>query len=500
MAHHLISLMIIVPFVGAILQAFLSDRIQPSGRVVALSASLVSSIVGIFLVVMMQTQADLQASELIPWIGSYAIHYEMGIDGLNAPLLLLLSILFPILIACEWNRPVGARGIHGLFLILQSAFVGAVCAQDLFLQFFFWALSAFPFYFLVGIWGGKNRESAAFRSIVVASLGNALFFAALILIYYSVDPHSFSLHELGAGRLSDKTFTFLGGEYSMPVVAFSLIGLGLAFRAPIWPLHGWFTQVAEEAPLSVVVAFSAVTIPVAAYIFERTIYSLFPDVLTHYAPVIVAVGAANLLIGTLCAVAQRDLRLLLAYICLGQSGTVLLGLGSLSSAGFVGAVYEQLVLGLGIAGFGLFSNLIIHRAGRSEFISDDGKPLFGGIATQAPTIAVVAGAVIASLLGFPGLGGFVGESMVVLGGFPVHPIAVGVVGFATLIGAYYLFTMYRRVFLGPVQEGSAFADLTIWETSYFIPLVASLLFFGLYPKPLIELVRPTALTLLSTLK
>jgi NADH-quinone oxidoreductase subunit M len=493
--------MIIVPFAGAVLQAFLTEKIQPTGRWVALSASLISSIVGIFLVVMMQTQADLQSAETIPWIGSYAIHYEMGVDGLNAPLLILLSILFPILIACEWNRPVGGRGIHGLFLVLQSAFIGAVCAQDIFLQFFFWALSAFPFYFLVGIWGGKNRESAAFRSIVVSSLGNALFFAALILIYYSVDPHSFSIHELGGDRLAAKTFSFLGGEYSMPVVAFALIGVGLAFRAPIWPLHGWFTHVAEEAPLSVVVAVSAVTVPVAAYIFERLIYALFPDVLSHFAPVIVAVGAVNLVVGTLCAVAQRDLRLLLAYICLGQIGTVMLGIGSLSSAGFVGAIYEQLVLGLGIAGFGLFSNVIIARSGRSEFVSKEGQPLFGGIAIQAPAMAVVAGAVIASLLGFPGLGGFVGQAMVVLGGFPVHPIAVGVVGFATLVAAYYLFTMYRRVFLGsPSQDGPAFSDLTIWEKGYFIPLVASLLFFGLYPKPLIELVRPTAVTLLSTLK
>lgn len=539
MIHHLISLMLLLPFLGAILQPFLPDRhikqeygptlIRPVGRWVALAASLVSSLIGVLLVMAMQAQVPgIPAAEAMPWIGSYAIRYDMGLDGLNAPLVLLVSILFPILIACEWNRRNGVRGIHGLFLVLQSSFIGVVCAQDIFLQFFFWSLSVIPLYFLIGIWGGKGRESAAFRSLVSSAISGALLFGALLLIYYSVDPHSFSLAELAGGKLAGKSFIFLGAEFSVPIVAFALISAGLAMRAPVWPFHGWFTHLSQEAPLSVVVAVSAVSLPVATYLFERLAYTLFPETLERFSSAIVVVGSINLLMGSACAVAQRDLRSLLAFICLGQVGMVLLGIASLSSAGFVGAIYQQLVLGLGVAGFGLFANLLSERSGSSRFLLDNGERALGGIATQAPAVAVVAGVVVASLLGFPGMGGFVGHSLVVIGSFSAHPLAVLVAGASILLAAYYLFTMYRYVFLGapaaipvpapapahagmPAYPGSAragqkegfaggFGDLTLRERFYMIPLVASLLLFGLYPRPLIELVRPTVASLLSTIK
>jgi NADH-quinone oxidoreductase subunit M len=506
--------MIILPVVGAVLQGFLPDvstrgenhLSRPAGRWVALATSLLSSLCGILTVVSMQAStADPQATESFAWIGSYAIHYDMAVDGLNAPLVLLISILFPVLISAEWNRRTGVRGMHGLFLVLQTAFIGAVCAQDLFLQLFFWALTAFPFYFLIGIWGTRNRESAAFRSVVTACVGNAFLLAALILIYYSIDPHTFSLHELAGGKLNGKMFEFLGYEASVPVVAFVLISIGLAFRAPIWPLHGWFMHVAEEAPLSVVVALGAAMVPVAVYIFERLTCTLFPETLLHFAPAIVVVGTINLLVGALCAVTQRNLRMLLAFICVSQVGILLLGVGSLSSPGFVGAVYQKLALGLAIAGFGLFANLLSERSGTTDFRNESGGRVFDGIALQAPTVAVVAGVVIASLLAFPGSGGFVGSSLIIIGAFSSYPVAALLAGISGLLAAYCLFTMYRYVFLGSIgdseQNGPAmFMDLTIREKLYLLPLVASLIFFGIYPKPLIELVRPTVVTLLSMVK
>jgi NADH-quinone oxidoreductase subunit M len=508
MIHHLITLMVFLPLVGALLQAFISsapgkeDGIAGS-RWAALITSLASSICALVLVLSMQAGVpELQATETFSWVGSYAISYDMGVDGLNALLVLLVAIIFPILISYEWNQKVGVRGMHGLFLVLQTAFLGAVCAQDIFLMFFFWALSALPFYFLIGIWGGEKRESAAFRYVVSASLGNALLFAALVLIYYAIDPHGFSLRELAGGKLSGKTFEMLGAEIPVAAVAFGLTCAGLALRAPIWPLHGWFTQVAEEAPPTVFVALSAVTVPVATYIFIRLCYSLFPETMVGSARAIVIVGIVNLLLGGICAVAQKRLNLLLAFVCMSEMGFILVGIGSLNSAGVVGAVYQQLVLGLGLAGFGLFSGLIIERVGHSTFLpGDQGDLPFGGIARRAPSVALVAGVVVASLLGFPGFGGFVGHALLTIGSYSVHPIVVLVIGAALLLATYYLFTMYRHVFLG--KEGASvatFTDLSLRERAYLLPLVAALLVFGLYPKPLLDLVRPTVLTLLSTVK
>jgi NADH-quinone oxidoreductase subunit M len=273
-------------------------------------------------------------------------------------------------------------------------------------------------------------------------------------------------------------------------------------RVPIWPIHGWFTKVAKEAPSSVFVALSAVTVPVAAYVFVRLSYSLFPETFAQSAQAIVIVGAVNLLLGGICAVAQRGLKLLLAFICLSEVGLILIGIGSLSPAGVVGAVYQELSLGLGLAGFGLFSGLMVDRTGQTKFMGDGAAGAgMGGVANRAPLMALVAGIVMASLLGFPGLSGFVGHSLLFIGSYSVHPVAVILAGVAFLLATYYLFTMYRFVFLG--KTGTAvegFLDLTHREKAYFMPLVGALLLFGIYPKPLIELVRPTVLTLLSTIK
>ncbi len=499
MSNHLISLMIFFPLIGAVLQAFVPNA---RSRWIALGASICASICGIVLVMSMHTQvADLQAAESLPWVGFYAISYDMAVDGLNALLVLLIALLFPVLIASEWNQKIGVRGMHGLFLVLQTALFGAVCAQDLFLQFFFWGLSALPFFFLVGIWGGEGRERASLGAIVVASLSGALIFSALVLIYYSVDPHSFSLRELSGGRLSGKLFDFLGVELPISGAAFALMSVGLALRAPIWPFHGWFTEIAQEAPSSVFVALSAGTVPVALYILMKDCYLLFPEILGSAAQVIVGAGTINLIMGGLCAVTQRGLRRLLAFICLSEVGLILMGIGSLSPTGAVGAVYQQLLLGLAVTGFGLCSGIISDRTGQSIFVNAEGERTLGGIATRAPIVSTVAGIVIASLLGFPGFGGFVGHALVIIGSYSIHPVTVAVAGGSLLLATYYLFAMYRSVFLGKPASGfQAFQDLTIRERAYLFPVVTALLFFGLYPKPLIELIRPTVLTLLSTIR
>ena len=503
---HLITWMVFLPLLGAIVQAFFkpseSFKSMAISSWLSLATSLASSLVGFVLVLSMHTQtADLQAVESFPWIGSFNISYDMGLDGLNSLLVLLISIIFPLLIASEWTQKLGPRGMHGLLLVLQASLAGAVCSQDLFLLFFFWSLSLLPFYFLIGIWGGPRREAAAFRSMVAGSIGNALFFAALVLIFYSAQPHSFSIHELSGGKLEKEIFHLLGYDVSVSAVAFGLIAAGLAFRAPIWPFHGWFTDVAEEAPPSVFVALSAVSVPVATYIFIRLAYSLFPQTTAQAADGIVAIGVINLVVGGICAISQRGLRLLLAFICLSEVGLILIGVGSLNSAGIVGAVYQQLALGLALAGFGLFTGVMIHRTGQAQFRDEAGQASIGGAATKAPIMALVAGVVIASLLGFPGSGGFVGHSLLMIGSYSVHPAAVILAGTALILATYYLFAMYRYVFLGSTREGvTGFSDLSIRERAYLLPLVGCLLVFGIYPKPLIELARPTVLTLLSMIK
>lgn len=499
MNYHLISFMIFTPLFGAVLQGLLSGRSYT--RWLAFGASVLSSLCALGIATQATAGiAESQLAETFSWIGAYAINYDVSIDGLNGPAVFLIAIVFPVLIAAEWNHGKGRAGLHAMFLLLQGSLVGALCAQDLFLMFFFWALSSLPFYFLIGVWGGQERESAAFRSIVSAALGNSLFFAALVLVYYAVDPHSFSIKELSAGRLSEVRLELFGFETQLSQVAFILMGAGLALRTPIWPVHGWYTRAAAHASSTVFVSLSAVAIPVAATLFMRLSYSLFPEVVAGAAPVLVVLGAVNLLVGGICAVAQTELRLLLAFVCMSQMGLWMMGVGSLSPAGAVGAIYHLLVFGLAAAGFGLFAGLVIDRVGTDRFIvgAGDVTSAAGGIASKAPALATFVGIVVASLLGFPGSGGFVGQSLLVIGGYSFSPWVLVLAAGSFLLATYYLFTMYRCVFLGAVSARTeSFVELTLRERACFFTVVVGLLVFGVYPKPLLELVRPTAQLLLS---
>ncbi len=506
MEYYLITPMVFIPLLGAALQALLPTGLQLGragsagtdviGRWIALASSLTSAAFAFVLLFSMNpTIAGLQMNETFPWIASYSISYDMAVDGLNILLVALIAIVFPILIAAEWRQKNSPRGMHGLLLLLQTALSGAACAQDTFLQFVFWGLAALPFYFLIGIWGSEQKEETAFRHIIAASLGNAMVFGALLLVYYSAEPHTFSLRELAGKKLAGKTFELSGIEIGVSWAVCFLMGLGFAFRAPVWPIHGWFTQLARHAPPTVFVAQSVASLT-AVYLFLRASLTLFPEVTTSIAGGLVAIGVVNLVVGAVCAVGQRDLRLLLAYVCIAQVGLMLVGMGSLRSAGVVGSVFGILSAGLAITGFGLFLTSIVSRTSEGAFITSDGQRVLGGLAGRAPFLATLMGIVLASLIGLPGVGGFVGHSLIVMGSFPAHPWVVLIAGLSLILLIYCLFAMYRMVFLGtPGVRSAAGTDadmvLSYREQTYLLPVASFIVLCGIYPKPLIDLVVTT---------
>ena len=501
--YPVITLMILAPFIGAIAQISIPSREMGGvSRWVALLSSLFSSAAAVSLVFPMRTETwGYQFRESFPWVGSYAIQYDVAVDGLNILMVLLVAVVFPLVILSEWKRKERVRGIHGLVLVLQSCLFGVACAQDLFLLFFFWALSSLPFYFLISVWGKKEREETAFRYVMTASIGNALFFVSLILVYYSVTPNTFSIQELLGGKASG-TFIDLGGtSVSVSFLGFVLMSLGIALRIPVWPIHGWFTNVMRNSPPVVVSVLAGAFVPVGLYVFARVGFSLFPDEFNSFSNGILLFGAVSLLMGAMCAVSQRELRLVISYLGLSQTGFVLIGLGSLDSAGVVGSVYHSLSFGLGIAGLALFTSVLGDRFGHTMFLNQAGRTEFGGVAGRAPQMALVTGFLLVSVLGIPGFGGFVGQSLIMMGGYGVHPGALAILGIGVLFLTYGLFSVYRFVFLGDGgQKTEGVLDLTFLERGYLFPLVGVLLLLGVYPKPLLDLIRPSVLTLLSIVR
>ncbi len=497
----LLSWMIAFPFIGAISQLLPEGVLRRLGahRWLALLSCATSSVLGVVAVISLDSQNPaLQFLDSFEWMEAFSIHYRVGIDGMSILPVLLISIVCPLLIASEWSLKRGQRGFHALLLILQGALLGAICSQDLFILFFFWALSAIPFFFLLGVWGGEERQEVASRSVVTAMLGNSFLFCAIILIYFAVDPHTFSIADLSGGKLDGARFSAGGREWDVGSIGFGLVALALFFRLPIWPFHGGYLRFAHQAPPSVLVAESALVFPVALYLFGRIGYGLFPKTFQTSASIIVTIGVISLIFGVFTGVSQRSFRRVLAYLCLSQVGLILIGMGSLDTAGFTGALFQQFAMGLAIAGFGLFLGAFLKRSGEENFVSEDGQPLIGGIALRAPTTTVVGSLVLASLAGVPGLVGFVGLALTMVGSYSVSPALVFITAFAVLVAAFLAVNLWRKVFLGPSGESSpTFADLNALERAYLFPLVAIMIVFGAYPKSLIDLVRPTVLSILS---
>ncbi len=503
MAGYFLTMALGIPFSGALLQIFLPDHKKPFAlfRWIAFFSSFLASVIAISCVAVMDRGvASVQLSEVISWVGSYSISYDVGLDGLNVPIILLISIVFPLLIIFEWNRDRGPKGIYGLLLILQACFFGVGFSQDLFLGFFFWTLSVFPLYFLLAIWGGAEREKAAFRFLITASIGNALFFLGLLLVYFSIEPHTFSFKELLGGRVTG-TFVLFGSEYSLSLTAFFLIISGLVFRFPVWPIHGWLTFLATQAPASIFVLFTGILPAVGLYLLAKTSFSLFPVEFAGWSRLVLFFGALNVLFGAVISLAQRELRLLLAYLTLAHCGMILIGFASLDSAGVTGSMFQLLVVGLSLSGLGLFVGSVRLRKGHSAYLTPEGDPVFGGWIGTAPLLTFIAGLLMASVLGVPGLGGFVGQSLTVMGGYTVSPLAVIVLMVGLLIMTLSLFNVFRGVFLGSGRAQKQWvSDLSAREKLILFPIVGVLLMIGLVPKPFLDLMRPSVLTLLSIMK
>ncbi|HTL13049.1 MAG TPA: proton-conducting transporter membrane subunit, partial [Bdellovibrionota bacterium] len=322
---------------------------------------------------------------------------------------------------------------------------------------------------------------------------------AIMLVYYAVEPNTFLLDQLSDGRLSGIRFDFLGMSLPVPSLAFALLCLAMALRVPVWPVHGWFSYLITQAPPSVSVALCGGFIPAAIYLFVRLAYGLFPFSLSELAPVLVGIGALNVVIGAVGAVAQKDFRMFCASLCLTQTGLLLVGISSMDSVGVVGAVFQLFAFGLGIAGLMLFFGVLRERTGKVGFKAQaDDTAGYWGLASQAPVMAVVTGMIVASLLGFPGFGGFVGGSLIFMGGYSVHPAAVLVLGLGAFFMTLAFFSVYMRIFLGKYPENArGTADLALRERGFLMPVVGVLVMLGVYPKPLLDLVKPSVGVLLK---
>ena len=486
----IISLLLLCPIVGIAL-LWTSQNLY-FVRAIALTTSLFCLLLSLMLLHDFDTQySGFQFIENIPWIPSLNVNYSVGVDGLSILFLPLTSLLFSGVIVSSWT---GTRTLPRLYftllLLLFCATLGIFVALDTMLFLFFWEMTLAPVYFLISLWGvGPNRRYAAVKyTLFMMAGGVALIFAFIILAMNASTDNV-------PAQLAFDYVTLLNTPISFEVqtTVFFLLLLGFGAKAPIFPFHTWLPTIAMEGPVSVAAIMTGLKL--GAYGFIRFMVPLAPDAATHYHWLLAGLGVIGILYGAIVALNQSNLRRMLAYSSISHVGLVVLGIASFNIQGIQGSIFQLLNFSIIMGGLFLITGFLHHRTGSTDSLS------LGGVAHSMPLLTSFFLLFGLAGIGIPGTNGFIGEHLILLGSLQAHTGA----GLAALAGivlsAAYFLNMYRTAFLGTSRTAvvADSLDLLPRELGLILLMAGLILFTGLYPSSIMDVIQQSSETWISRL-
>ena len=479
----LLILLLVVPLVGAVAVAPLRAN-DALAKQVALGFAAVSLVLTA-LVWSSYSVADaadgtrFQLEFGIDWIPAFGTRFAFGIDGIALVMLALIAVLVPIVMGFSWAEklPEGrtAAGFFSLLLATQGTLVGVFAATDVFLFYIFFEVMLIPMYFLIGRFGGPRRQYAAVKFFLYSLLGGLIMLAAVIGLYFATDARSFSFEALVAANIDPglQKWLFLG------------FFIAFAIKAPLVPFHTWLPDAGAEAPVGGAALLVGVLDKVGTFGFIRYCLPLFPDASRFFAPLILVLSVIGILYAALVAMGQKDMKRLVAYTSVAHFGFIGLGIFAFTTQGLSGATFYMVNHGLSTGALFLVVGMVIARGG-SRMLAD-----YGGIQKVAPILGGVFLVTGLSSLALPGMSTFVSEFLVLLGTYSRHPV-YAILGTAGIIlAALYILLVIQRAVHGPVRGLAAgMRDLAGREVLAVAPLLALILFLGVYPKPVLDMINP----------
>jgi NADH-quinone oxidoreductase subunit M len=479
---HPLTLVTFFPLVGVLVLLFMRTEQKELIRWTTLITTLVTFVISLVVLYRFEPQAGLQMEIRLPWIqfAGFNISYHLGVDGLSILLLMLTTFLTPIAILSTWTSvEERVKEFMLFFLLLEVAMVGVFLALDLFLFFIFWEFTLVPMYFLIGIWGGANRMYAAIKFFLYTMAGSILMLLAII--WLGINGGTFSVPELVAqGNIPSNTQTWL----------FLAFAAAFAIKVPMWPLHSWLPDAHVEAPTAGSVILAGVLLKMGTYGFIRFNIPLFPEASIRFAPWIALLAVIGIIYGAAVSYAQRDAKKLVAYSSVSHLGFVMLGLFALNSQGIQGGILQMINHGLSTGALFLAVGMIYERRHTRDMDA------FGGLWKVMPVYAVLTLIITLSSMGLPGLNGFVGEFVILLGAFGSDAIGspwfAGIAAVGVIMAAVYLLFMFQKLFLGPVdkEENRVLSDINWREILTLAPMLVFIFWIGLYPRPFFNLIGP----------
>ena len=389
-----------------------------------------------------------------------------------------------------------------LLLMLESAVFGVFFALDFFLFYVFWEVMLLPMFFLIGVWGGENREYAAVKFFLYTFFGSLFMLVGMIALYCAADKgvDAFNILALSGGRWSEMTLNLFGVDMAFNKIFFWFMFIGFAIKVPIFPFHTWLPHAHVQAPTAVSVILAGVLLKMGTYGFLRIAYPIFPAASVHYADVVAFLGLFNVLYGAFCAMAQSDVKRLIAYSSISHMGFVMMGLSAMTTAGMNGAVLQMFNHGTSTAMMFLLVGILYERSHHRWIVRPDGSRGFGGLASHLPKYTVVFTIGMFASLGLPGLSGFISEALIFLGIFSQYSGLTILAALGLLLGAAYLLWMYKRMFFGAVNpEIKGYEDMNGREVFYMLPLCVAVIFFGIFPAPLLNIMKASVGQLVALL-
>ncbi|MGD2136468.1 MAG: NADH-quinone oxidoreductase subunit M, partial [Gemmatimonadales bacterium] len=438
--------------------------------------------------------AAMQFTAVHPWIPAWGIAYRVGIDGISLFMVLLTTFTMPLAVLGSWNYiTTKERAYYAMLLVLTTGMLGVFVSLDLFVFYVFWEIMLIPMYFLIGVWGGPRRLYAAIKFFVFTFVGSLLMLVAILTLYLVVGretgTYSFAYeHLLAHVRYAEPWAFWLFGAFF----------LAFAIKVPMFPFHTWLPDAHVEAPTAGSVILAGILLKMGTYGFLRFALPLFPGVAFDgpIVTIVVLLALVGIIYGALVAMVQPDFKKLVAYSSISHLGFVMLGIWALTVESVEGAIIIMINHGISTGALFFLAGMLYERRHTRDIAA------YGGIARVVPGLAAVLSIVALSSIGLPGTNGFVGEFLVLIGSFGEYPWAVAVAATGVIFAALYLLRALQRLIYNKLDkpENERLPDLSVRELLVLGPLVACILWIGLYPKPFLHRMEASAEALVEQVR
>jgi NADH-quinone oxidoreductase subunit M len=477
----ILSLVVFTPLIGVLALLLVPGDNHRAIRWIALIASLASFGFSLLLLGYDPGGAEFQFREDLPWIEAFGMRYTLGVDGLSLVLVLLTTLLSAVAIFYSWE-PIQKRvkEYYVALLLLMVGMLGVFVSLDLFLFYVFWEISLIPMYLVIGIWGGPRRIYATVKFVIYTLVGSLLMLVAILAVAIShgndTGTFTFAYEQLRGHPFAD----------ALQALAFIAFFLAFAVKVPLWPLHTWLPDAHVEAPTAGSIILAGVLLKLGGYGFLRFSIPLLPDASVSFAPIVIGLSVIAILYGALVSMVQPDLKKLIAYSSVSHMGFVMLGAFVFNEQGLQGAAFTMVSHGITTGALFLLVGIIYDQTHDRQIAH------MGGLGGRLPHYAAIFGLFTFASIGLPGLSGFIGEFLVILGAFRFNGFVAGITMLVVIASAVYMLWMFQRVFFTVPSDWMrkwwpSLRDMSRNEWMALTPLIVLVVALGVYPGPVLEL-------------